>query len=45
MKELNEDLQMRSDWMLPLCTGEERLKGEDGNKAHPTQKPEALLLR
>ncbi|MBI1238936.1 MAG: hypothetical protein GC199_06285 [Alphaproteobacteria bacterium] len=45
MKALNEDLQMRSDWLLPLCTGAERLKGEDGQKAHPTQKPEALLHR
>ncbi|MCC6598262.1 MAG: site-specific DNA-methyltransferase [Alphaproteobacteria bacterium] len=45
MKALNEDLQMRSDWHLPLCTGGERLKGEDGNKAHPTQKPESLLYR
>jgi len=41
----NEDLQMRSDWFIPLCTGEERLKGEDGAKVHPTQKPEALLMR
>ena len=45
LKELNDDLQMRSDWLLPLCTGDERLKGEDGKKAHPTQKPEALLFR
>ena len=45
MKELNEGIQMRSDWLLPLCTGSERLKGEDGKKAHPTQKPEALLFR
>lgn len=45
MKALNEDLQMRSDWYLPLCTGGERLKGEDGQKAHPTQKPESLLYR
>ncbi|MBX9946298.1 MAG: site-specific DNA-methyltransferase [Reyranella sp.] len=45
MKELNEGVQMRSDWLLPLCTGGERLKGEDGRKAHPTQKPEALLFR
>lgn len=45
MKALNEDLQMRSDWYLPLCTGEERLKDEDGKKAHPTQKPESLLDR
>ena len=36
---------MRSDWLIPLCTGGERLKGEDGAKAHPTQKPEALLHR
>ena len=45
LKAGNDDLQMRSDWFLPLCTGEERLKGEDGRKAHPTQKPEALLAR
>src|SRR5258707_2346072 len=45
MKELNEGLQMRSDWLLPLCTGTERLKGEDGKKVHPTQKPESLLFR
>ena len=41
----NEDLQMRSDWLFPLCTGSERLKGDDGRKVHPTQKPEALLHR
>ncbi len=45
MKALNDDLQMRSDWLLPICAGGERLKGEDGSKAHPTQKPEALLYR
>lgn len=45
MKALNEDLQMRSDWTIPLCTGGERLKKGDGQKAHPTQKPEALLHR
>ncbi|MGB0719132.1 MAG: site-specific DNA-methyltransferase [Bdellovibrionales bacterium] len=45
MKALNEDLQMRSDWYLPLCTGGERLKGDDGKKVHPTQKPESLLYR
>lgn len=45
MKALNEDLQMRSDWYLPLCTGGERLKNENGDKAHPTQKPESLLAR
>jgi modification methylase len=45
MKALNDDLQMRSDWLLPICAGQERLKGEDGSKAHPTQKPEALLYR
>ena len=45
MKALNDDLQMRSDWLLPICSGGERVKGEDGTKAHPTQKPEALLYR
>ena len=45
MKALNDDLQMRSDWLIPLCTGAERLKDEDGKKAHSTQKPEALLHR
>ncbi len=45
MKMVNDDLQMRSDWTLPLCTGAERLKNETGAKAHPTQKPEALLHR
>ena len=44
MKALNDDLQMRSDWLMPLCTGRERLK-IGGKKAHPTQKPEALLYR
>jgi modification methylase len=45
MKSLNDDVQMRSDWYFPLCTGAERLRGEDGKKLHPTQKPEALLHR
>ena len=45
LKAFNEDTQMRSDWHLALCTGEERLKDEDGQKAHPTQKPESLLYR
>ena len=45
MKALNDDLQMRSDWLLPICNGGERLKNDDGKKAHPTQKPEALLHR
>ena len=45
LKALNEGVQMRSDWVLPICTGHERLKDEGGNKAHPTQKPEALLHR
>lgn len=44
MKALNDDLQMRSDWTLPICSGKERLK-KDGQKAHPTQKPESLLYR
>ena len=45
MKALNDDLQMRSDWVLPICSGGERVKDEYGEKAHPTQKPEALLYR
>jgi len=45
MKGLNDDLQMRSDWLIPICTGGERLKDPKGEKAHPTQKPEALLYR
>jgi modification methylase len=45
MKALNDDLQMRSDWLLPICSGPERLRDGAGRKAHPTQKPEALLYR
>src|SRR5690349_3008720 len=45
LKAGNDGVQMRSDWTLPLCTGEERLKGQDGKKLHPTQKPESLLAR
>jgi modification methylase len=45
LKAGNEDSQVRSDWYFPLCTGGERLKGADGKKVHPTQKPEALLSR
>ncbi|MFT3989412.1 site-specific DNA-methyltransferase [Aestuariivirga sp.] len=45
MKIFNDDLQMRSDWTLSLCTGGERLKNDAGQKLHPTQKPEALLHR
>src|SRR5919112_2584408 len=45
LKAGNEDLQMRSDWFIPLCTGEERLKDGNGRKVHPTQKPESLLAR
>ena len=45
LKSLNEDLQMRSDWLLPICTGAERLKDENGDKGHATQKPESLLHR
>ena len=44
MKTLNDELQMRSDWVLPICGGQERIR-KDGHKAHPTQKPEALLYR
>jgi modification methylase len=45
MKHLNDDKQMRSDWMIPICNGKERRKTDDGAKLHPTQKPEALLYR
>ena len=45
LKAGNEDCQMRSDWLFPLCTGRERLKDDAGRKVHPTQKPEALLTR
>ena len=45
LKAGNDDIQVRSDWTIPLCTGEERIKGADGKKLHPTQKPEALLGR
>ncbi|MBV8578174.1 MAG: site-specific DNA-methyltransferase [Acetobacteraceae bacterium] len=45
MKALNDEVQMRSDWTLPLCTGPERLRNAHGLKLHPTQKPEALLHR
>lgn len=45
MKMMNDGVQMRSDWTLPICTGRERIKASDGKKAHPTQKPESLLHR
>ncbi|MBN9074170.1 MAG: site-specific DNA-methyltransferase [Rhizobiales bacterium] len=45
MKAANDDVQMRSDWLFPICTGAERLRDENGDKLHPTQKPEALLAR
>lgn len=45
LKAFNDDIQMRSDWEFPLCTGQERLKKQDGAKLHPTQKPESLLYR
>lgn len=45
MKNMNDEKQMRSDWILPICSGKERLRAESGNKVHPTQKPESLLYR
>jgi modification methylase len=45
LKQANDEVQMRSDWLFPICTGAERLKGADAAKLHPTQKPEALLYR
>lgn len=45
MKLANDDVQMRSDWLFPICTGSERLRDANDEKVHPTQKPEALLHR
>jgi modification methylase len=45
LKVFNEDTQMRSDWLIPICSGGERLKDANGDKLHPTQKPEGLLHR
>ncbi|MFZ1681416.1 MAG: site-specific DNA-methyltransferase [Rhizobiaceae bacterium] len=45
LKAANDDVQMRSDWLFPICTGPERLKDASGEKVHPTQKPEALIAR
>ncbi|MGH1417816.1 MAG: site-specific DNA-methyltransferase [Hyphomicrobiaceae bacterium] len=45
LKSANDDVQMRSDWLFPICAGPERLKDDEGKKTHPTQKPEALLHR
>src|SRR6185437_7056212 len=45
LKASNDDIQMRSDWLFPICSGPERLKDGAGRKAHPTQKPEPLLHR
>ncbi len=45
LKAANEDCQVRSDWLLPICSGGERIKDPQGRKTHPTQKPEALLAR
>ncbi|OJY34798.1 MAG: modification methylase [Rhizobiales bacterium 65-9] len=45
LKSGNDDTQLRSDWFMPICTGEERMKDDAGRKAHPTQKPEALLAK
>jgi modification methylase len=45
LKELNEGVQMRSDWLFPICNGSERLKKLDGTKVHPTQQPESILHR
>ena len=44
MKAYNDGIQMRSDWEIPICSGEERIR-INGRKAHSTQKPEELLRR
>lgn len=43
MKAANDDVQMRSDWLFPICSGSERLKGDDGKKVHPTQSRKRCL--
>ena len=45
LKKLNEGKQMRSDWYIPICNGKERLRENNNQRSHPTQKPEALLYR
>ena len=45
LKELNDGVQMRSDWLFPICSGSERMKDSNGKKLHPTQKPESLIHR
>ncbi|MEM6847792.1 MAG: site-specific DNA-methyltransferase [Pseudomonadota bacterium] len=45
LKTFNDDLQLRSDWIFPVCGGPERMRGPDGAKLHPTQKPQGLLTR
>lgn len=45
MKAGNDDIQLRSDWLFPICQGHERIRDVDGQKIHPTQKPEALISR
>ena len=44
-KELNGGKQMGSIWTFPVCSGLERLRDENDEKVHNTQKPEALLHR
>ena len=45
LKELNDGKQMRSDWYIPICSGKERLRENNNQRSHPTQKPEALMYR
>ena len=45
LKELNDGKQMRSDWYIPICSGKERLRKNNNQRSHPTQKPEALMYR
>ena len=45
LKELNDGKQMRSDWFIPICSGKERLRNNNNQRSHPTQKPESLLYR
>ena len=45
MKVFNDDKQLRSDWYIPVCGGEERIKDKYGKRVHSTQKPYELLYR
>jgi len=45
MKKYNDGKQLKDVWEFALCQGKERLKGNNGRAAHPTQKPLELFKR